>query len=254
MNYLKSLFLLVFIAFSTPIFSQNIVINEFMASNDSLSGIVDEFGETDDWVELHNRTNTTVDISGYGFSDDFNLLYKWVFPSGIFIPPNGYLIVWTDGDPDQGALHTNFKLNITGERLALSNTTGVVQDSISFGDQETNVSLARFPNGTGPFIQLAPTFNASNGGVSTTEVERSNFRSYPTLATNELFIENNLESVQDCQLIVYTIDGKKVLEKNEVMTPFSINKINIESLNWGSYFLTIHSKESIPTHFYFQKQ
>ena len=92
----------------------DVVINEFMASNDSTSLITDEFGETDDWVEIHNRSSNTIDLSGYGFSDDYSLLYKWTFPSGILIPANGYLIVWTDDDDEQGALHTNFKLNITG--------------------------------------------------------------------------------------------------------------------------------------------
>ena len=73
-----------------------------MASNDSTSLITDEFGETDDWVEIHNRTSNTIDLSGYGFSDDYSLLYKWTFPSGILIPANGYLIVWTDDDDEQG--------------------------------------------------------------------------------------------------------------------------------------------------------
>lgn len=255
MNYCKLLLLTAIIGFSTPIFSQNIVINEFMASNDSLSGIVDEFGETDDWVELHNLTNTTIDISGYGLSDDYTLLDKWVFPSGIFIPANGYLIVWTDNDDEQGSLHTNYKLNSSGERIVLSNTSNVVLDSISYGNQETNVSMARIPNGTGPFIQQAPTFNANNDGVFVTEyATKSNFKIYPTLATSELFIENNQEENQVCQLVIYTLDGKKLIEKNEVMTSFSLNKINIAELNKGSYFLSIQSKENAPTNFYFQKQ
>ncbi len=254
MKLYKTLLLTAFIAFSFNLIGQTIVINEFMASNDSTSTITDEFGETDDWVEIHNLTNNTIDISGYGFSDDYDLLYKWVFPAGILIPANGYLIVWTDDDPDQGDLHTNFKLNITGERIALSNTTGVVLDSISYGNQETNVSLARVPNGTGPFIPQAPTFNANNGGVFTTEIPNNHFKVYPTIVTNDIFIENNQEAIKNCQLSIYSLDGKKIVEKNEVMTPFSINKINIEQLNIGSYFLSIQPIKGNPTNFYFQKQ
>ena len=254
MKSLKYLILTTILSFSLSIYGQNIVINEFMASNDSLSGITDEFGETDDWVELHNLTNTTIELSGYGLSDDYSLLYKWAFPSGIFIPANGYLIVWTDNDDEQGDLHTTYKLNSAGERIVLSNTTGVVLDSISYNNQETNVSMARVPNGTGPFIQQAPTFNASNGGVFTTEISTSNFKIYPTIATQKIVIENNQESMQNCQMIIYTLDGKKVFEINEVMTSFSINTINIESLNNGSYFLSIQPKKGGPTNFYFQKQ
>ena len=254
MNHLNYFFVCVFLCFSWSVFGQDIVINEFMASNDSLSGIVDEFGETDDWVELHNRTNNTVDISGYGFSDDYSLLYKWVFPSGILIPPNGYLIVWTDSDDEQGVLHTNFKLSASGERIMLANTTGVVLDSISYFQQETNVSMARFPNGTGPFIQQAPTFNANNGGVSIHEVSKNNLVVYPTVANSEIFIDNNEESNLNCQLIIYTLDGKKLSEINEVMTPFSTTNYNVEHLNSGSYLMSISPKNETPQNFYFRKQ
>lgn len=250
-----SIFLLAFFGLNATVDGQNIVINEFMASNDSLSTITDEFGETDDWVELHNLTNSTIDLSGYGLSDDFTLLFKWVFPDGIFIPANGYLIIWTDDDDEQGDLHTNYKLNKQGERIALTDPTGVVLDSISYDLQESNVSMARIPNGTGPFIQQAPTFNGNNGGtVATVEFGSKDYKLYPTIASSSVFLENFVEVTQDVQLKVYSLDGRKLLEKNEVMTPFSTTEVNIQSLNSGSYLLLLRSKNNNLITFYFQKQ
>ncbi len=46
----------------------DVVINEFMASNDVTAS--DQDGEFDDWIELYNNTNASIDLSGYSLSDD----------------------------------------------------------------------------------------------------------------------------------------------------------------------------------------
>ena len=48
----------------------DIVINEIMASNDFTA--VDEFGEFDDWIEIYNKGNESINLSGYYLSDDLN--------------------------------------------------------------------------------------------------------------------------------------------------------------------------------------
>ena len=92
------------ILFSCSLLSaQDLVINEFVASNDSTSMIVDDFGESDDWVELYNNSSETIDMSGYYFSDDHSEPDKWRFPNGISIPGESYMIVWVDSDDEQGS-------------------------------------------------------------------------------------------------------------------------------------------------------
>ena len=108
---MKNLFnLLLFLAITNSVLSQNIVINEILSSN-SFSN-TDEDGTYQDWIELYNNGATTVNLSGYGLSDDATILYKWTFPS-VSIAPGEYLLVWASdknrtvaGSP----LHTNFKL------------------------------------------------------------------------------------------------------------------------------------------------
>src|SRR4030095_8614294 len=57
-------------------------------------------------------------------------------------------------------LHLNFKLNDAGEVIALFAPDGRLVDSYAFGLQAANTSLARWPDGLGPF---SATTNATPG-------------------------------------------------------------------------------------------
>ena len=91
---------------------------------------------------------------------------KWQFPAGTVIPAGGYLLVWADEDLAQPGLHAAFKLSSTsGEAIVLSNPDLSVVDDVTFGAQETDVAMARIPNGTGAFVlTTTPTPGASNQG------------------------------------------------------------------------------------------
>ncbi|NUO82447.1 CotH kinase family protein, partial [candidate division KSB1 bacterium] len=140
----------------------DVVINEFMASNDSL--IADPQGEYEDWIELYNNTAHDVDLSAMYISDNELRPTKWQFPQNTSIPAHGYLIVWADEDSLQSGLHANFKLSANGESIRLSDTAGAIVDSVHFGPQTANVAMARVPNGTGQFVKQTATFTAHNSG------------------------------------------------------------------------------------------
>nr|WP_282959061.1 CotH kinase family protein [Desulfobacter hydrogenophilus] len=133
----------------------DIVINEFMADNET--SVTDQDDEYDDWIELYNNTDSDISLKGWSLSDDAAEPDLWVFPD-ISIPANGYLIVWADNDEAQDGLHTNFKLSAFGETILLSSPDLTVMDEITFEEQTPDLSMARFPNGTGEFNQMEPTF------------------------------------------------------------------------------------------------
>lgn len=144
-----------------------VVINELMADNDNV--IMDPQGDFDDWLELYNSTDSSVNLSGMYLSDKENNPTKWQFPVGTMIQANGYLIVWLDEDHnDEDAtegLHANFKLSKGGETVMLvgpDNEGNMVLDSVTFGDQETDVSYGRLPNGTGDFQVVVATPGSEN--------------------------------------------------------------------------------------------
>ncbi|MEO0082007.1 MAG: lamin tail domain-containing protein [candidate division WOR-3 bacterium] len=123
-------------------------INEFMASNRST--IADERGDFDDWVELYNAGDKNIDVGGMFLTDDLSRATKWGFPD-TFIPAGGYLIIWCDGENNEGPLHTTFKLNAgPGEAIGLFSSARdrvTLVDTLSFGPQRTDTSYGRLPDG-----------------------------------------------------------------------------------------------------------
>lgn len=96
-----------------------VVINEFLASNQAV--LPDEDGEFSDWIELHNPTDTPVNLQGWFLTDNANNLTKWQFPNTNIVA-NGYLIIFASNKnrvvPGQ-PLHTSFALSADGEYLGL---------------------------------------------------------------------------------------------------------------------------------------
>jgi hypothetical protein len=143
----------------------SVVINELMADNDNT--LADPQGDYDDWLELHNLTDTAVSLTGMYLSDKEDEPTKWAFPENTEIPANGYLIVWLDEDGEDApdGLHANFKLSKGGEIVMFVDTDAQgnqVLDSITFGDQEMDVAFGRWPNGTGDFQIVQATPGAEN--------------------------------------------------------------------------------------------
>ncbi len=172
----------------SQLYYHDIVINEFMASNSTT--VYDQNYEYNDWIEFYNTTAQDISMNGMFLSDDFSFPYKWIFPDTVILA-NDYLIVWTDNDTTQMGLHTNFALRKSGEDIILLNSDETYLDGLHFGQQYTDTSYGRYPNGTGDFGFMPPTFSADNStyyGVD--EIELTNhFMIYPNPAKDVLYIE-----------------------------------------------------------------
>jgi hypothetical protein len=135
----------------------------------------DLLGDTEDWFELYNPSDTDFDLAGYfvSDSDDKRFAYDSVneryideLPEGCVVPAGGVLLIYADSEPDETTIypklgivsvHVNFNLSSEGEGVWLSDPDGYVIDSIDFTKVPPNdagtewTSFARFPDGTGPF-------------------------------------------------------------------------------------------------------
>ena len=99
-------------------------LTEFCAEN--LSNLADEDGDTSDWIEIHNSSQTDQSLLGWSLSDNGVDSRKWSFPE-ITLKAGEYLVVFASGKDRKTKnrpLHTNFKLSKRGEYLALTNPTG----------------------------------------------------------------------------------------------------------------------------------
>lgn len=219
---------------SQPLLSGTVVINEILTSN---SVQEDEYGESNDWIELFNRSGNVVDLSGAHLSDTIADLFRWTFRQGTLIGPGEYLMVWADDDEEQWFHHTNFNLNSIGETLLLSDSTGNVMDQIVFPLQAQDISYGRYPNGFGDWSYMETTYAAQNNtplSVSKLHSLSEAILVWPNPATTNLFLKS--ESSPLHSMAIFDLSGKKVGGK-------SINssqvEIDLSHYSAGLYILNV---------------
>lgn len=214
-------------------------INEVLASNDSL--LFDLNGEDEDWIELVNTTNASIDLAGFYLSDDPLDLMAWAFPAGTSIPANGYLLVWADNDVNQLGLHANFKLSAGGDYVYLSHGFNV-HDQIAFGPQIANISYARCPDAGLDFATIIPTPLANNNcNIGVQENELLQVQVYPNPFADQFTIESHEDNMQ---LNIRTLNGHLLYASS-----FQNGKHQINASAWASgiYILELASQKGIQT-------
>ena len=120
----------------------------------------DDEGDAEDWVELYNPTDNTIQLEGYFLSDNPLIRAKWTFPE-VNISAHGYLLVWLSGknqtdvptlSTDESTsginsllpiLHTNFQLDKNGENIFLSYPDETPADTLQFPVQSEDHSYGR---------------------------------------------------------------------------------------------------------------
>jgi len=212
-----------------------LVINEIMASNTKT--IQDQDGEYDDWIELYNNSDATINLENYKLSDKLDALDKWTFPSAT-IAPNSYLIIWADEDQEQAGLHCNFKLSASGESVALSDANGTVLDQVTFPILGEEKTYGRYPNGTGSFAELDPTYNAENS-VSLATKTSNDFRVnvYPNPFNDKITVDSE-HKINSLRII--DVNGRVMLSSND-----GSKTISTSNLSPGVYILEINYQKVV---------
>jgi hypothetical protein len=207
------IFILIF--YSVAVQSQDIYINEFLASNSSTNTDPD-FGEHSDWIELYNDLDTEVDLSNWFLTDFLNDSTKWKIPDEVTIAPKGFLIVWADeADTSLIHLHTNFRLSKGGEAIGLFNSDTILIDSIVYIEQFTDFSFGRHPDGSTNWELFdSPTLGGSNDTSPYLKVSEPQFSLSPGFYNVDQLLEiSNLDSLA---VIHYTTNGDEPTESSPV--------------------------------------
>jgi len=125
------------------------------------------------------------------------------------------------------------------EELFLLNADTVIIEEITFGEQRTDESFARFPNGTGDFAFSAATFNANNG--QTTSFEAIDFSHpalnvYPNPAKDWLTIEikNSETKSKDMTVEIFDLYDRLVFQQTSNTTT---QQITTEQFANGLYLI-----------------
>ncbi|SRX74386.1 hypothetical protein AEQU3_01364 [Aequorivita antarctica] len=218
-----------------------LVINELMADNETI--VTDQDGEYDDWIELYNNTNETLSLDGLYLSDDPTDLLQWEFPDGLTIAPDSYLIVWCDKDLDQDGLHADIKFSAGGESAILSYADGTIIENIEFGQQETDLSYSRIPNGTGDFIIKQATFGIDNEiilGTDSFDAE-SALNYYPNPTKSVLNITNSDGGITSVKVI--SILGQVLF--SQAYNNSSLVEVDFSDFAKGTYFVSVNENTVI---------
>jgi hypothetical protein len=150
----------------------NLLLNEVLydPSNSGLDGDANGDGEyvhnDDEFVELVNVSNSNLDISGYEFYDNANLMSgmpNHIVPPGTVLSPMKAYVVFGGGNPtgDFGGaiVHTAsasvLNLNNSSDTLTIKNDIGetIIVFDIEALSNNPNESYSRFPDICGDFVQ-----------------------------------------------------------------------------------------------------
>ncbi|MFN3952422.1 MAG: hypothetical protein ACK4KT_08480 [Thermaurantimonas sp.] len=144
-------------------------INELVASG---SNLPDEFGQSNDWVEIFNPSFTRwVKLTGGKtfFSDNKGNPTKYTVSKDWFIPPRGFLIVFCNSRNTEGQfINTSFGLSSSGEDflIAYQDEAGgalVLVDEMTFLPYDFAKSIGLRPDGIGnTYLEMIMTPGAPN--------------------------------------------------------------------------------------------
>ncbi|MHC4742984.1 MAG: lamin tail domain-containing protein, partial [Planctomycetota bacterium] len=121
----------------------SVVINEILAHS---------HGVEPDWIELHNTTDSQIDIGGWYLSDSQFFLKKYRFADGTTIDAHDYFVLTQDANfgefsTDPGRI-TGFAFSENGEQAYLTSAEGEVltgyREIEDFGASYTGVSFGRY--------------------------------------------------------------------------------------------------------------
>lgn len=192
--------------FQNLVCHSQIVINEFSASNATQIEDVD-YSDYSDWIELYNAGATAINIKGYYITDNLAKPDKWEITESITIDAGGYILIWADGN--ESGLHTSFKLSADGEEIGLYNANLILQDSVIYSEQRSDVSCGRKTDGNsnwGYFTTATPW--ASNTTTSYTYLDCN----VPEFSMLGGFYSSSINVELSSYLggdIYYTLDGSE---------------------------------------------
>jgi len=125
-------------------------INEFMASNDA--AFPGPAGDYPDWIEIYNAGDEAVMLGGYYMYDTLDVTVAFqipdTYPDSVTVAAGDYILFYANKDDDLSVLNLNFKLSGGGEQIGLWAPDQTEVDGLTYGDQTTDISYGRYPDGT----------------------------------------------------------------------------------------------------------
>ncbi len=123
-------------------------ITELCADDDGF--LIDELGQTEDWIEIANVGDSPIDLSNFALAAGASKPH--VLPRRT-LAAGELLVFFADDEAEQGELHLGFRLAAGGEAVKLTTRAGLPVDTVVYPALVTNQVYARFPHRDGGFAK-----------------------------------------------------------------------------------------------------
>ena len=219
--------------------------------------------DTGDWVELYNPNDAAVDLSGWNFQDDDDD-HSFVLPGGTLIEPRGFLVLCRDGAALESLLGVScvgdfdFGLKNSGELVRLSDSDGLLVDSVTYQDDSPWPVEA---DGDGPTLELlhysldnadpmhwqasipvggtpgransvlAPPTSVASETDEGTPQSFNLLQNYPNPFNSETHIAFHLPRTEHLSLEIFSVTGQLVATLMEGVYRAGIHRIPWDGLN-----------------------
>lgn len=257
---MKSYIFMIAFALCFNAISQNVgdvIITEIMKNPEKVS---DAKGE---YFEIFNTTSTDIDLSNWLITDNNNDYHVVMSDAPIVIPAKGYFVLGRNGNNSENGgytpdyVYSSFFLTNSSDEINLHDPTGLIIDSVAYGD-------GTFPEAKGESMQFTGDLTAANNDdganwepavtsfgdgdygtpgvanlntpvLSTTAFTLTNmpYVLYPN-PTNQGYVKIQAKIQPNTTVFVYSVLGNIVLK-----TTMQNNILDTQSLPSGSYFVVI---------------
>ncbi len=210
-----------------------------------------------DWVELHNPTAATVDVSGWYFEDESGNFFG--LPAKTLLAPGGYLVLAesvskfrtqfpnvTNVLGDFGDEERGFGLSGGGERITLKNADGTLIDRVEYDDKAPWPTAA---DGDGPTLQLrspaldnalggswdalAPTPGRLNGSTAA-QTQTITFAPLPNVTTATTTITLEASSTSGLPVSFVLVEGPARLSGNVLTLDGTAGRVTVRAQQDGN--------------------
>lgn len=143
-------------------------INEALPQN--LTGLADNQGEREPWIELYNAGATPINLTGYALANGYANLSQWAFPPGATIQPGQFKVIIADGEPAESTAsewHTGFRLSAGAGSVVLAWSPGgatQVLDYLNYTNVPPDRSYGSYPDGQG--VERQEFYRVTPGGTN----------------------------------------------------------------------------------------
>ena len=178
-----------------------------------------------DWIELHNSSDSSINLEGWHLTDDANDMAKFTFPS-FKLSSGDYATISasTDSSSSSSGVSAPFNISASGDTIILTDEDGNIKDIFETGALRYGVTSGRTEDSRERVFFSSPTKGGENSATT-----YSSFTRDPVFSDNTLYHKDSFMLELSCLTpgakIYYTTDGSKPTTGSTLYTgPLSISK------------------------------